>query len=171
VHFAEILSNVVDEIFFSSRAEPLRPPKADTKATSVQLLFNYLNSDLKGLMKKQELDFSELKITPDNFADLIQMISKNEISSRVAKDLLPKMQESGVDPKTLVENEGLGQVSEEGALEGTAAKVIVGNPKAVEDYKKGKGNALQFLIGKAMAELKGRGNPEVLKNLFEKQLR
>ena len=169
---ADFFENAVSELEADFvRRSGLRPPKADTKATSVQLLFNYLNSDLKGLMKKQELDFSELKITPDNFADLIQMISKNEISSRVAKDLLPKMQESGVDPKTLVENEGLGQVSEEGALEETAAKVIVGNPKAVEDYKKGKGNALQFLIGKAMAELKGRGNPEVLKNLFEKQLR
>ena len=48
--------------------------------------------------------------------------------------------------------------------------VIAENPKPVEDYKKGKENALQFLIGKAMAELKGRANPKVLEELFRKKL-
>ncbi|MBI3046403.1 MAG: Asp-tRNA(Asn)/Glu-tRNA(Gln) amidotransferase subunit GatB [Candidatus Harrisonbacteria bacterium] len=135
----------------------------------IQLAFNYLTSDLRGLMKEYELSFESLKITPENFGDLIEMISKKEISSRTAKDLLVKMLE-GVDPRTLVENEGLAQVSEESALLETIKKVISENPAAVADYKKGKSNALQFLVGKAMAELGGRGNPSVLKSLFEKEL-
>jgi aspartyl-tRNA(Asn)/glutamyl-tRNA(Gln) amidotransferase subunit B len=137
----------------------------------LQLLFNYLDSDLRGLMRDREIDFESLRLTPENFADLIDMISKKEISSRTAKDLLVRMAESGVDPRTLVENEGLSQVSGEAELMEMVKKIVAENPKAVEDYKKGKMNALQFLIGKAMAALKGRGNPEVLKNLFAQELK
>jgi aspartyl-tRNA(Asn)/glutamyl-tRNA(Gln) amidotransferase subunit B len=137
----------------------------------IQLLFNYLNSDLKGLIKERQLDFTSLRLTPENFADLIDMISKNEISSRTAKDLLAKMAESGVDPRTLVENEGLQQISGEFELGEIVKKVISENPKAVEDYKSGKATAIQFLVGKAMAALRGRGNPEMLRNLFEKELK
>ena len=137
---------------------------------AVQLLFNYLNSDLKGLLKLRELNFRNLKVTPENLADLIVMLSQKEISSRTAKDLLVKMLDSGVDPKTLVENEGLSQVSGEAELMEIVKKVLAENPKAIEDYKKGKMNALQFLVGRAMAALKGRGNPEVLKGLFQGEL-
>ena len=135
------------------------------------LLFNYLNSDLKGLVKEQELAFSNLKITPENFADLIEMIFGKEISSRTGKDLLLKMLESGVDPRTLVENEGLSQVSGEAELTIIVRKILENNSTAVSDYKKGKLNALQFLVGKAMAELKGRGNPAILRSLFDKELK
>jgi len=145
--------------------------QADKSGGNIKLLFNYLTSDLRGLMRDRDIGFADLKIMPENFADLIDLVSKNEISSRVAKDLLVKMLDSGVDPRTLVENEGLSQVSEEGALLITVKKVIESNLAAVSDYKKGKGNALQFLIGKAMAELKGRGNPAVLRDLFEKELK
>ncbi|MEK9170595.1 MAG: Asp-tRNA(Asn)/Glu-tRNA(Gln) amidotransferase subunit GatB [Patescibacteria group bacterium] len=137
----------------------------------IQLLFNYLNSDLKGLMKERALGFDVIKITSENFADLAEMVFKNEINSRVAKDLLAKMADTGVDPRTIVENEGLGQISGEEALQEIAGRIIENNPAAVTDYKKGKLNALQFLVGKAMAELKGRGNPGVLKSLFEKLLK
>ncbi len=141
---------------------------ADEK--QIALLFNYLNSDLKGLMKVKELDFSDLKIDPENFADLMDMISKNEISSRTGKDLLVRMADLGIDPREIVKQEGLGQVSGEDDLLEIVRKVLRDNPKAVEDYKKGKGNSLQFMVGKAMAGLKGRGNPGVLQELFKKEL-
>jgi aspartyl-tRNA(Asn)/glutamyl-tRNA(Gln) amidotransferase subunit B len=81
------------------------------------------------------------------------------------------MAESGVDPRTLVENEGLSQISGEAELMEIVKKVLAENPKAIEDYKRGKMNALQFLVGKAMAALRGRGNPGMLKGLFEKELK
>ncbi len=141
-----------------------------SKVERVQLLFNYLNSDLKGLMKLKEITFSDLKINPENFADLMDMIYKNEISSRTAKDLLARMADLGIDPRDIVKQEGLGQVSGEGDLLETVRAILRDNPKAVEDYKKGKSNALQFMVGKAMAALKGRGNPGVLQELFKKEL-
>ena len=165
--------------YFEEAVSELEADEQDQiDAGKTQLLFNYLNSDLKGLIRDRELDLSSEagqswagKITPENFADLIEMISKKEISSRTAKDLLVKMLDSGVDPKTLVENEGLSQVSGEAELLETVKRVLNENPKAAEDYKKGKMNALQFLVGKAMAALKGRGNPEMLMSLFMRELK
>ncbi|MDO8430243.1 MAG: Asp-tRNA(Asn)/Glu-tRNA(Gln) amidotransferase subunit GatB [bacterium] len=162
---AEYFENAVSELEADTEVK-----SGKLKVEKVQLLFNYLNSDLKGLMKEQELDFDSLKITPENFADLIEMVSINKISSRTAKDLLVKMADSGVDPDTLVKSEGLGQVSDSAVLEEVVQRVLAANPAARADFKKGKMNAVQFLIGKAMAELKGRGNPAVLRSLFEKHL-
>jgi len=136
-----------------------------------RLLFNYLNSDLKGIMKEQGIGFNSLKITAENFADLVDMVSNSEITSRVAKDLILKMESSGADPRTLVENEGLSQISNEGELGKAIDGILSENPSAIADYKKGKLNALQFLVGKAMAQLKGRGNPAILKKIFEEKLK
>ncbi|HEY4499967.1 MAG TPA: Asp-tRNA(Asn)/Glu-tRNA(Gln) amidotransferase subunit GatB [Candidatus Paceibacterota bacterium] len=136
----------------------------------VRLVFNYLTSDMWGLMKELAIDFKSVNITPENFADLIEMIVKKMISSRTAKDLLRKMQETSLDPRMIVQQEGLQQVSGEGELQEIAQQVIAANPAAVADYKKGKTTVLQFFVGKAMGVLKGKGNPEVLRQVFEKIL-
>lgn len=135
-----------------------------------KLILNYLSSDLRGLLITRNLSIATIKITPENFADLIEMLVKKEINSRVAKDLLVKMLDTGADPRDIVKNEGLGQVSGGAELENVIKAVIEANPKAIEDYRKGKSNALQFLVGKCMAALKGRGNPEVIRGLLEKNL-
>ena len=135
-----------------------------------KLVCNYVTSDLKGLLNEKKIDIRETKATPERIADLLTMITTNEIGSRVAKDVLVKVFETGGDPHEIVKSEGLSQVSDEASLRKTIEKIINENPKAVEDYKKGKGNALQFLIGKTMAELKGRANPDIAKKLFEEFL-
>jgi len=137
----------------------------------VKLILNYLTSDVKGALMVKGIGLNQSKLTAENFADLIDMISKKEISSRVAKDLIVRMIDIGLDPREIVKNEGLNQISDEGGLEETVKKIISINPKAVEDYRAGKTNALQFLVGKAMAELKGRGNPGVLRALFDEMLK
>ncbi|MDD5547293.1 MAG: Asp-tRNA(Asn)/Glu-tRNA(Gln) amidotransferase subunit GatB [Candidatus Pacebacteria bacterium] len=136
----------------------------------IKLIYNYLTSDLRGLMLESGISFKELKITPENFADLIEMISAKEISSRVAKDLIIKMAEKGADPRQLVKEGGLTQVSNEAELLPIIEKIIEENPAVVADYKKGKTNALQFFVGKAMGALKGKGNPAVLQKLFKDKL-
>jgi aspartyl-tRNA(Asn)/glutamyl-tRNA(Gln) amidotransferase subunit B len=139
-------------------------------AEKIQLVFNYFTTDLRGLMTERGAAIGDLKIAPEDFAELINMVFAKKVSSRGAKDILLKMFETGVDPYDILSQENLTQISDENSLKTTAEKIIKENPVAIADYKKGKGNALQFLIGKAMAELKGRGNPEVLRGIFEKLL-
>lgn len=141
------------------------------KRQNIQLIFNYLTSDLKGLLNKKGLDFVDLRITPENFADLISLIMENKISSRTAKDLLPLMQETGLDPKKIVEEQGLGQLSCEETIARLVQEIIAANQAAVEDYRRGKTNALQFLIGQTMARLRGRGNPVVIEKILKEKIR
>ena len=101
---------------------------------------------------------------------MIELISHGKVTSRTAKDILKKMFEKGGDPREFLKTEGLEQVSDEGELTVLAQKIIQANPAAVTDYQKGKMNALQFLVGKAMAELKGKGNPGALQKIFKEIL-
>jgi aspartyl-tRNA(Asn)/glutamyl-tRNA(Gln) amidotransferase subunit B len=138
---------------------------------SYETLFNYFSSDLKGISNEKNAVFSDLKIVPEHFAHLVFLAMENKISSRTAKDMLKKMFETGLDPEEILNTENLGQISDTDELEAVVSKVIEDNPGPAADFKKGKENAIQFLIGKAMANLKGRGNPSVLSEIFREKLK
>ena len=144
--------------------------KADYPNAPVQLLFNYLVSDLKGLMNETGTSFGELRLSAENFADLIGLVAQGKASSGTAKVFLRQMLETDVDPEQLLASEKLLQVSDSGELAVIVREVLEAETGAVADYKKGKSGALQFLIGRAMAKLNRRGNTEVLKQLFEESL-
>ncbi|MFH0804189.1 MAG: Asp-tRNA(Asn)/Glu-tRNA(Gln) amidotransferase subunit GatB [Candidatus Zambryskibacteria bacterium] len=127
-----------------------------------QLLSNYIVSDIASL---GERGFS---INPENLSSLISMFIKGEVSSRGAKDILSKMAESDRNPKTIAEEEGLFQKSDEEELEKVANKIISENTEAVLEYKNGKVSALQFLVGQGMKATGGSANPQILKAIFEK---
>ncbi|KKW45333.1 MAG: Aspartyl/glutamyl-tRNA(Asn/Gln) amidotransferase subunit B [Parcubacteria group bacterium GW2011_GWB1_56_8] len=149
--------------------------------TPQNLLFNYLTSDLIGLMNEAGTRFSAeggsasggdvLKIEPEELAHLIDLIADGTIMSRQAKDILRKMFQTGEDPETIMRAEGLRTVSDAGEVEQVVRATIVENPNAVADYKKGKEASLQFLIGKAMRKFKGRGNPATIQEILTKLLR
>jgi len=98
------------------------------------------------------------------------LLSKGEISSRLAKDILKEMFLTGLDPKQIIQQKGLTQISDDAIIERIIEETTRENPKAVEDYKKGQKNALQFLIGQAMKKLKGRADPKILKEAMENNL-
>jgi len=113
----------------------------------------------------------EIKITPENFAELIYLTFIGEISSSGTQEVLKEMFRTGGDPSQIIESKNLKQVSDEKELEIAAEKVIKNNPQAVEDYKKGKETALQFLVGQVMRETKGKANPKVVADLIHKILK
>jgi aspartyl-tRNA(Asn)/glutamyl-tRNA(Gln) amidotransferase subunit B len=143
---------------------------ADDEARAVSLLANYLTSDFQSLLQQKLCPIEETLVTPENFAELIKMIHKNEISSRVAKDVLMVMFADGSDPTDVVREQGLGQVSDAGALEAIAQKIIEAHSGPTADYKGGKINALQFLVGQVMKETKGTANPEMVRDVLTKIL-
>ncbi|MEK7162455.1 MAG: Asp-tRNA(Asn)/Glu-tRNA(Gln) amidotransferase subunit GatB, partial [Patescibacteria group bacterium] len=104
----------------------------------IELSVNYITSDLLGLAKEKELPIGEMRITPENFGELMKMTTKGEVSSRGAKDILRIMLETGEDPSDIAEKEGLLVTSDAGALEAIVKGVINTNPEAVQDFKSGK---------------------------------
>ncbi len=183
------------EYFEESASELLEEIPDGDRDKNIQLLYNYFSSDFKGLMNEKGIAIIKeinpvrsqtpvasanaqahrtsngINITPENFADLIVLMIKNEISSRSAKDIIREMAETGLDPRQIIKEKGLTKISDNDILKKTIDEVVSENLGAVEDYKKGQENAIQFLIGQAMKKIKGRGNPETLKELFKKQLK
>ena len=135
----------------------------------IQLLANYFTSDLKSLVKNAEP--AGIKITPEHFAHLISLIQQDKISSRIAKNLLLKMFEAGEDPEALIESGGMELVSDESEIGKVIDDVLAVNEKSITDFKKGKLNALQFLLGQVMAKTKGKADPNIAKRILEEKLK
>jgi len=146
-------------------------PKDDAGKRIITTTINYLTSDLIGLMKEKCLSFDNLLVGPEDFSDLIELLSEDKISSRVAKDVLKEMVETGVEPHVVIKEKGLEQTSNLDAIGPLAQKAINENPKAIEDYKKGKEASIQFLIGVIMKETRGSANPQKVREILEKLLK
>ena len=135
-----------------------------------KLASNYILTDLQGLLRGASVKSKKFLITPENFAEFISMIYTGEISSKIAKTLLKEMFDKGADPSQIIEEKKLSLISDKSELEKIIREVLSKNPKPVEDYKKGKETALQFLIGQVMAQTKGKASPELLDKILKKLL-
>jgi len=135
------------------------------------LVSNYITSDLAGLQKNNP-DIDPFKnISPENFADLMKMASSGELSSRGVKDVLSVMFKEGGAPMKIAEEKGLLQKSDEGELIAIVKKIIAENEKVAAEYKAGKETLIMFFVGQGMKASNGSANPQVLKKLFETELK
>jgi len=128
---------------------------------------NYMLTDLQGLLKRASVVEEDFRITPEDFAKFIVLISQGKISSKIAKQVLAEMFSTGADPFHIIKKKGLVQITNEREIEMAVKEVIFKNPKAIEDYKKGKENAFQFLIGQVMARTRGKANPTLVNKILE----
>ncbi len=140
------------------------------KQPLIKLTTNYILTELQKLLISSKSKIEDCKISPENFAEFITLINQKEISSSAAQTVLSEMFETGADPSNIIEEKDLKQVSDEGELDKIVKSVIKENPKPVEDLKSGKENALQFLVGKVMAASKGQANPEIVRDMLQKEI-
>jgi len=163
--------------FFEEAVSELKEqlPAGIAAGKSSMTLYNYLTSDLRGLMNQVGAGggsggFADLKITPEHLAHLAALIEEKKVTSRQAKDILAKMFETGADPTEIVKSENIGVSTDTDEVEAMVVAVIAEHKAAVDAYRKGKTASMQFLIGQAMAKLKGRARPEMLREMFERNL-
>jgi len=117
---------------------------------------------------KVELEID--KINPLHFADLVESLNKNEISSTVAKQIILESYRTDKNPLDIAKEKNLLQVSDTNKIEEIAKKIIIDNPKAVEDFKKNP-NSIGFLLGQVMKASAGTANPTIVKETLEKLLK
>ena len=146
--------------------------KAIQPQGNIEMVYNYIASDLQGIQKDSGILIGKSKIKPTHIAQIVAMLGENKISSRVAKDVLREVfnSDSGSSPTDIIEKRGLTQVSDEGMLRRIIEDVIATNQSVVEEYKKGKVSVLQFLVGKVMQLTLGRANPGMVRTMLEKEL-
>ena len=171
VVFAEdrLLAEYYEEVVSEIMAENITEAE---KRRGLQVAANYMIADMRGAINSIGINIPAFKerVTPENMADLIILIIKGELSSRMAKDMLLEMYQSGRDPRKIITEKGIAQVTDEVIIIEAIKEVITANPKAVADYHKGKENAFQFLFGQTMLKLKGQGSPEAIRGVIKKRL-
>lgn len=114
------------------------------------------------------LDSSNL--TPVRAVELVMLVSDGEISSKQAKDVFAAVMAGEGDPKAIVEDKGMRQVSDAGAIEAVVDEVLSENPDKVDQYKSGKTGLIGFFVGQCMKKMQGQGNPQVINELLAKKL-
>jgi aspartyl-tRNA(Asn)/glutamyl-tRNA(Gln) amidotransferase subunit B len=131
---------------------------------------NWVVGDLMGMLKAEGKEIAESPIPAAHLGELVALIGKGELSGKLAKDILPKMLQTGEAPSVIMEREGLKQISDSGALEKIVDEVLAANPKQVEQYKSGKTTVIGFLVGQVMKASRGQANPAVVNETLRTKL-
>ncbi|TSA44123.1 Asp-tRNA(Asn)/Glu-tRNA(Gln) amidotransferase subunit GatB, partial [bacterium] len=105
------------------------------------------------------------------FGELMNIIIQGKINSSAAQTVLAEMVNTGADPEHIIAEKNLGQIEDDSEIEKIVEKVIADNPGPVADYKSGKQNALQFLLGQVMKESRGKAEPSVTLKILQKKLK
>jgi aspartyl-tRNA(Asn)/glutamyl-tRNA(Gln) amidotransferase subunit B len=137
----------------------------DPKSTA-----NWIMGDLLGALKAEGKEIAESPVSPEQMAELANLIAKGEISGKLAKEIFPKMFATGDAPAVIMEREGLKQISDTGALDKIIDEVIAANPKQVEQYRGGKTAVIGFLVGQAMKASRGQANPALVNDILKSKL-
>lgn len=140
------------------------------KSNNAKAVSNWMMGDLMRVLKEKGMEVEDIPFPAEYLAKMIHLIDKGTISGTIAKKVFEKMFETGKDPGTIVKEEGLEVVSDEGALVTVVKKILESNPQSVSDYKSGKDKAFGFLVGQAMKETKGKANPQIINKVLKEEL-
>jgi len=139
----------------------------------VKLAANYMVSELQKYLAEKEENIKDIKITPENYAELICIVAEGKISSSAAQTVLEEMYKTGGDPSQIIEEKNLLQVSDEEEL-GKTYEIIETTQEfqaSATAYRGGKENALQNIVGQFMKKTKGKANPQIVRKMLEKRLK
>ena len=131
---------------------------------------NWLNGDAARLLGERKTELSQTKLTAEKLAEMICAIEDKTISNTAGKQVLEEIMFSDKTASEVIDEKGLRQISDTSELEGLVRAVLSANEKQVADYRGGKTNILGYLIGQCMRASKGKGNPELLRELILKEI-
>ena len=131
---------------------------------------NWLTGDLFGQLNKKGLSIAESPVSVERMGKLLDLIADGTISGRIAKEVFELMFESGADPATIIEEKGLKQVSDSGAIEAAIETVLSEQAEKLAEYRAGKDKLFGFFVGQVMKATGGKANPQVLNELLKKKL-
>ena len=143
------------------------------KGIDAKVATNWITGRLFGLLNEDGVSREDIQSTPvtsTNLAQLIQLVNKGTINQNTGVKVLSSMWKSGKDATTIVDEEGLAQVSDEGAIAAIIADVLVANEDMVTRYRNGEEKLFNALFGKTMGALQGQGNPQVIRSVLQEHL-
>lgn len=163
--------------YFDANLMAENPDKADYFEAVAALgscqpknISNWLLGDITRIINEKNQTLADTSLSAEKLAEMLAMIEKGEISITAGKTVLEEIIFSDKTAADVVEEKGLRQMNDTAALEQVVRDILAANPKVVEDYRGGKTNALGFLVGQCMRASKGKGNPNIMREMLEKAL-
>jgi aspartyl-tRNA(Asn)/glutamyl-tRNA(Gln) amidotransferase subunit B len=140
-----------------------------TKGRDAKLVANWVNGDFFAALNKAGLSISESPISASQLGALVELISDATISGKIAKQVFEIMFETGGEPAAIVEEQGLKQVTDTGAIEAEIDAIIANNPDKVAQYKE-RPKMFGWFVGQVMQATKGKANPQVVNEILKAKL-
>lgn len=131
---------------------------------------NWMMSDFFAMLNKKHLDIKDSPVSAENLGALVELITSNVISGKIAKDVFEIMAQTGENPEKIVEEKGLKQVTDTAAIEKIIDEVIASNPDNVQAYKNGKINLMGWFVGQTLKLSQGKANPAIVNKLVKEKL-
>ncbi len=131
---------------------------------------NWIMVDFMALMNAEGKEPDEVLFMPSYLVELLNLVDEGTITGKMAKEVLEKSFNSGTNPRQVVEEEGMKQISNEDELAEIVSRVMADNPSSVNDYREGKKKAMGFLVGQVMKATSGKANPQVVNEILKKKL-
>ncbi|MFH2012542.1 MAG: Asp-tRNA(Asn)/Glu-tRNA(Gln) amidotransferase subunit GatB [Pseudomonadota bacterium] len=135
-----------------------------------KVVSNWIMGDLLRRLKTDDKEIDKCQVTPELLAKMLKMIEDGTISGKIAKTVFEDMYLTGQPPEKIVEKKGLLQVTDQEELTKVVEKILLENPKEVENYKNGKIKLFSFFVGQVMKETKGKANPGLVNEILKKIL-
>ena len=141
------------------------------ETNDAKIASNWVMGDVLKTINEQKINFSDFPVAPINLGKLINLITTNKISSKIAKDVFPIMLEKDKDPNIIVKEKNLLQITDTSEIESAIDNVIKNNPDQVEEFKSGKEKVIGFFVGQVMKETKGKANPQIVNEILREKLK
>ena len=129
-----------------------------------------INDVTAWLNASEDADLAQSPLTPARAVELVKLLAEDAISSKQAKQVFSAIMDEDKDPSVIVEERGMKQVSDTGAIEAVVDAIIAANPDEVARYKEGNTKVIGFFVGQCMKASRGQGNPKIINQLLAKKL-
>lgn len=140
------------------------------KGGDAKLSANWVINELLGWLNKNDVELENSPVSAEQLGGLVARISDNTISGKIAKDVFAEMTSTGKDADTIIDEKGLKQVTDTGAIESVVDEVLAANPDNVAAYKDGKVQLLGFFVGQVMKASQGKANPAMVNDILKAKL-
>jgi len=140
------------------------------KGRDAKLAANWVMSELFARLNRADLVLAESPVSPEALGGLLDLVADDTISARTGKDVFNEMFETGKDAATIVDEKGLKQITDTGAIEGIVDAIVAANPDNVVQYQGGNQKVIGWFVGQVMKETQGKANPKLVNELLRKKL-
>jgi aspartyl-tRNA(Asn)/glutamyl-tRNA(Gln) amidotransferase subunit B len=157
---------LTDERSMAQYFETVVSAGADAKLSA-----NWITGDIAAYVNSNRLTFDALAFRPEQLAEMVKLIDGGKISGKIAKEILPELLEKGGSPKAIVDERGLGMISDPAAITAIVEELLAAHPDEVEAFRGGKNKLQGFFVGQLMKKTGGKADPKLANQILSQKLK